>query len=680
MGVTGQSATALGTPSGEAILPARDAAVHISYTISPTETTDVARLGISWAVDEAIRSFKHDYDPSALTLVDSSDLDTSSSGTFRWERETMGDTPTATVEYEANQRPQRFAESGPSFAVTDDWGFVSIPEQSLGGISVRHGPDLETKQVTRSLSAGDTGTAGSQYVYLGEYDDIETNIDGESIRLVVPGHVTVDSSALLARLARVSDRLAIGGRVTEATAEDAMIYDDSDPKITGFVVSDPIRKGGQARGADFYVHEAATAETDIVPLHEYVHTRQRYRAASTLTWTIEASAEYFAGRLNWLDGLTSYENFRELLLQPGETHPDVVLAESQTWSGTRADYEKGALVLAALDAKIQATGNQETLETVFERLNAAAVNETATSRAVRTNQSPPADRSAESHTAVEQLIDAGQASIVQPEKMTGRRLQTIAEEVAGTDLTEFFESYVRGRETPPVPAADELLQLSAGFSVESADLGVETAITLEADVSTPAPGDSIDRYEWTLGDGTIKTGQQVSHTYETAGEYSVTLEVSSGKKLARHTEVIPRLAVGIETNEPGDDGFRVGDEIRVTASVTPSTSVDRYEWDFDDGTTLTEPVARHTYADPGEYDIELEAVTETGTATAVTRVSVQPVSDTTTDSNQASEATDEEITDETAGFGVATALGALSGATYLIRRRLGGESQRSESE
>lgn len=347
---------------------------------------------------------------------------------------------------------------------------------------------------------------------------------------------------------------------------------------------------------------------------------------------------------------------------------DVELANEETWKGTEADYHKGERVLATLDAKIQtATENREHLGTVFERLNAV-------------------DRS----------------------ELTARSLQAIAENVAETDLTQFFESYVRGRETPQVPTIDELTQLTVDFTVKSADINVKTELTLEADVSTPEPGDEIDRYDWDLGDETTQTGQTVSHSYDDPGDYDVSLRVRSGEKVGRYTESVFTLAVEIEVDEP-DCGFKVGDEVLITASMTPPGSVQRYELDFDDGTTQTitqvgpdewefddgtsrladpDDASRHTYDEPGVYDVKLDAVTKTGTATAVRQITIETASDSGADAYQSTEATDNtpdrtteaQLNDDAPGFGVGTAVAAVSGAVHLLRRRLDEESDDSGSE
>lgn len=672
---TGWSGVSSATSRREAIR--RTAEPLVQYTVGPPDTTGVVEINMSWDFDGSVVLSQQEYDTDVYTPVDSDDLDTSTPGELVW-KEYYGDPATATLRYDASQdRSQRFPEYQ-YFAVTDDWGLVAPLFDGDGYYKYDESPvDIQTKRV---VSAEGPGTAGSEIVYVGEYDDYETSVNDESLRLVVPAHVTVDGPALLARAARASERLAMGGSVTEKPVSlPQFVYNN--PEVTIFVVSDPIEKSGLTNNTDCLVHEDATDPGWMTLIHEYVHTQQLYLATSTLKWTIEASADYFCGRFNWLDGSITYENFRAITLEHSESYTDVALADERTWKGTLADYKKGASVLAALDAKIQtATGNREKLGTVFERLNA---------------------------------VDEG--------GLTGRRFQEITENVAETDLTQFFESYVRGEETPPVPTADELTRLTADFTVNPADFNVETELTLDASVSTPEPDDDIDRYDWVLGDETTQTGQTVSHTYDKPGEYDVILDVKSGEKIGRHTESIIILAVEIGLEEP-THGFKVGDELSMTASITPPTKVKRYEldfddgttrtvkqvnpyvWEFDDGTTQTDrnPVSRHTYDDPGVYDVKLEAMTETGTATALRQITIEEALDPESDTNQSTEATDDtsdrsteatddtpdrsteatetELSDNTPGFGVGTAVAAVSGAVHFLRRRLDDESERSESE
>jgi PGF-CTERM protein len=109
-------------------------------------------------------------------------------------------------------------------------------------------------------------------------------------------------------------------------------------------------------------------DTGAVFAHEYVHTRLDTIGRGDATWVTEASAEYY-GRLFALnDGVGTYDAFLDGL-RASQYAPDrrvVVLTDAETWRGTQAHYDKGAHVLAALDAEIRRrTDGEHTLRDVF---------------------------------------------------------------------------------------------------------------------------------------------------------------------------------------------------------------------------------------------------------------------------------------------------------------------------
>jgi len=68
----------------------------------------------------------------------------------------------------------------------------------------------------------------------------------------------------------------------------------------------------------------------------------------------------------------------------------------------------------------------------------------------------------------------------------------------------------------------------AAFDLEADDPGSGEELNFTASVSTSG---SIDAYEWAFGDGASATGAEVTHTYETAGTYEVTLTVTDDEGL-----------------------------------------------------------------------------------------------------------------------------------------------------
>lgn len=103
-----------------------------------------------------------------------------------------------------------------------------------------------------------------------------------------------------------------------------------------------------------------------VYVHEYAHTRQRYNETDRMDWFDEASASYYDALLSLHAGYQNYDEFRHYVTS--EEYADAVLANPDRPG--QADYDKGARVLAALDAKLrQSTDGAATLEDVWRRMN-----------------------------------------------------------------------------------------------------------------------------------------------------------------------------------------------------------------------------------------------------------------------------------------------------------------------
>ena len=69
-------------------------------------------------------------------------------------------------------------------------------------------------------------------------------------------------------------------------------------------------------------------------------------------------------------------------------------------------------------------------------------------------------------------------------------------------------------------------QPTANFNATSVCVGTPTQFTSTS--STSPSGQSIGSYQWSFGDGQTGSGQNISHTYSSAGTYSATLTVSTG--------------------------------------------------------------------------------------------------------------------------------------------------------
>ncbi len=158
---------------------------------------------------------------------------------------------------------------------------------------------------------------------------------------------------------------------------------------------------------------------------------------------------------------------------------------------------------------------------------------------------------------------------------------------------------------------DEPIHLSASGSHDP-----DGAVGTGNDSGT-GTGDGALVYSWTLGDGTKRYDEEITHAYARAGVYSVTLEVEDrdGARDATTVNIVVR------NRAPAADAAfthheRDPNTIRFDASVTNDTASDRralnYTWQFGDGSVGYGPQPNHTYAEPGKYRVILTVTDDDG--------------------------------------------------------------------
>jgi chitodextrinase len=150
-------------------------------------------------------------------------------------------------------------------------------------------------------------------------------------------------------------------------------------------------------------------------------------------------------------------------------------------------------------------------------------------------------------------------------------------------------------------------------------LATNTPITFDGSGSSD-PDNDIDTYEWDFGDGNTDSGETVTHTYAADDIYVVTLTVTD---LAGNTNTDGTLAV-VGSVSPGtlppvaDSGGPYTGTALVSVTFDGSGSLDqdgdieRYQWDFGDGTTGSGATTKHTYSAAGTYNVTLTVTDENG--------------------------------------------------------------------
>ncbi len=121
------------------------------------------------------------------------------------------------------------------------------------------------------------------------------------------------------------------------------------------------------------------------------------------------------------------------------------------------------------------------------------------------------------------------------------------------------------------------------------------------------------RYEWNLGDGTIKRGETVEHTFASTGQYIIHLNVVdtlTGEidKLAAtyYFDVVDIEQPYITTNTT----IEAGKPLSLDASKTylPEVNIEGYYWIFGDGTRTQGEQVEHVFITPGIYQVQLGVI------------------------------------------------------------------------
>ncbi|MGM0404827.1 MAG: NosD domain-containing protein [Thermoplasmatota archaeon] len=138
-------------------------------------------------------------------------------------------------------------------------------------------------------------------------------------------------------------------------------------------------------------------------------------------------------------------------------------------------------------------------------------------------------------------------------------------------------------------------------------------ITFDGSESTDNVG--IISYEWDLGNGEYRTGEQISYTYEEPGIYVVNLTVTDESDNYDTDTITVYVEDTTEPNaEPGEDiTITVTEEFTLDGSdSSDNVNIYSYEWDLGDGEIKTGKQINYTFDEVGNYTIELTVTDEAG--------------------------------------------------------------------
>lgn len=180
-----------------------------------------------------------------------------------------------------------------------------------------------------------------------------------------------------------------------------------------------------------------------------------------------------------------------------------------------------------------------------------------------------------------------------------------------------------------VQTADDLAPV-ASFTT-SATTG-EAPLDISFDAASSSDDNGIVSYNWDFGDGSaIVTGVSVSHRFENAGDYVVTLTVTDAAgQSSQQTKQISIQAIEDLAPVASFTTTASSGEAPLVVSFDASSSSDdneivSYSWDFGDGSALVSGVtATHSYTVAGNYTATLtvtDASNQTDSTTQIFTVS-----------------------------------------------------------
>ncbi len=153
--------------------------------------------------------------------------------------------------------------------------------------------------------------------------------------------------------------------------------------------------------------------------------------------------------------------------------------------------------------------------------------------------------------------------------------------------------------------------------------------------SSDPDGDPLT-YAWAFGDGGTGTGASPTHSYASAGEFTVSLTVNDGHGGTHSATTTAGISPAGPANRvpTSDAGGPYGGEVGVLVTLDGSRSFDpdgdplTYSWNLGNGVTLAGRVVKHSYPLAGDYKATLTVADGRGaTHTSVAAVAIDSARD-----------------------------------------------------
>jgi PKD repeat protein len=192
-------------------------------------------------------------------------------------------------------------------------------------------------------------------------------------------------------------------------------------------------------------------------------------------------------------------------------------------------------------------------------------------------------------------------------------LGVVDEQGQGSDPDEITIEVKEKNEPPEAVIDASATEVSVGEEVE-----------FDASESTDDTG--IDVYRWDFDDGTEDNGEEISHSFDEPGTYTIEIEVededgaTDTDKITVEVEVInrpPSVSFDVST---GTAMPQVDQVVRFDASpTTHDNSIEEYVWTIDDDTRVDGEIVTHEFKNPGTHTVELYVEDSNGLSDSQTR-------------------------------------------------------------
>ena len=119
-------------------------------------------------------------------------------------------------------------------------------------------------------------------------------------------------------------------------------------------------------------------------------------------------------------------------------------------------------------------------------------------------------------------------------------------------------------------------------------------------------------WQWDFGDGSTDNTANPSHTYTSAGSYTLTLTVNTSNGCNGSVSLPGHVVVEAEPQSSFTPNVSLGCAPLTVNFNNTSTNATTYYWDFGDGATSNAVTPSHTFNNPGQYDVMLISTNNLG--------------------------------------------------------------------